>query len=229
MRIDKYLAHLNYGTRNEVKKILKSKIVTVNDQIVADPKYQIQKMDIVKINGEIIAYAENIYILYHKQQGVICANEDSTHATVFDYIDHPQIKELFCVGRLDKDTTGVLLITNDGKLSHKLLSLKHHVEKVYVATLQKPFDPKYISLIEAGINLNESEQVAPANIRILEDNKVELTLCEGKYHQVKRMMHTCDNEVIALKRILFANLNVNDLEEGTYRLLTEAEIRRLKA
>lgn len=229
MRIDKYLAHLNYGTRNEVKKILKSKIVTINNQIVINPKYQIQKTDVVKINGEIIIYEENVYLLYHKQQGVICANEDSTHETVFDYINHPQVKELFCVGRLDKDTTGVLLITNDGKLSHKLLSLKHHVEKVYIATLKKPLDSKYISLIEAGINLNETEQAAPAKVKILSNNEVELRLCEGKYHQVKRMMHACDNEVIALKRILFANLNVDDLEEGTYRLLTEEEIRRLKA
>lgn len=228
MRIDKYLSHLNYGTRTEVKKILKSRIVTVNEKIVTDAKYQVNNEDVVKINGEQLFYEEFVYLLYNKQKGTICANEDSINETVFEYIDHPQVKQLFCVGRLDKDTTGVLLITNDGKLSHKLLSLKNHVEKVYIATLEKPFDKKYIKEIEKGIFINDFEQTAPAKIEILTDNKVKITICEGKYHQIKRMMHACDNEVVELERILFGNLSYEGVEEGTYRNLTDTEIERLK-
>lgn len=228
MRIDKYLSHLGYGSRSDVKKLLKQKILKVNEVVVVDSAYKVKPEDVVTLNEEILQYEENVYLLFNKQAGVICANEDSQNETVFDYIEHPQKNELFCVGRLDKDTTGALLITNDGKLDHKLRSYKHHVDKVYIATLQHPFDEKYIEDIKQGIYINDEEKCQPAKITILENNQVELILQEGKYHQVKRMMHACDNEVIALHRSHFANLSVDELEGGTYRSLTEKEIEELK-
>lgn len=228
MRIDKYLSHLGYGSRNDVKKILKQKLIQVNHITITDSGYQVKDNDEVYLNGEKLVYEKEIYLIFYKPKGVITSKEEGASQTVFEYIDHPQIKELFAVGRLDKDTTGVLLITNDGKLDHRLRSLKNHVNKVYEVTLKEEFDLNYISKIEDGIQINEEEICAPAQIEIMSKNKIKLILQEGKYHQVKRMMHACNNEVIELHRSHFADLNLDGLSLGEYRLLTKEEIQRLK-
>lgn len=226
MRIDKYLAHLGYGSRNDVKKILKSKMIQINGYIITDSGYQVKEDDEVYLNGEKLSYEKEVYLIFYKPEGIITAKEEVEN--VFDYIDHPQVKELFAVGRLDKDTTGLLLITNDGKLDHRLRSLKNHIDKVYEVILKEDFDSDYISKIEQGIQINEEEICAPAQIEIIEKRKVRLILQEGKYHQVKRMMHACNNEVIQLHRSHFAGLDLKGLNPGEYRSLTEEEIKRLK-
>lgn len=227
MRIDKYLAHLGYGSRNDVKKILKNKLIKVNDTVITDSGYQVKDTDEVYLNNEKLSYEKEIYLLFYKPKGIITAKEENVE-NVFDYIDHPQIKELFAVGRLDKDTTGLLLITNDGKLDHRLRSLKNHVNKVYEVSLKDDFDLNYIPKIEEGIQINEDEICAPAQIKVLDKRLVQLTLQEGKYHQVKRMIHACNNEVIELHRSHFADLNLDGLNPGGYRLLTKEEVQRLK-
>lgn len=226
MRIDKYLSHLGYGSRNDVKKILKNKLIRVNDTIITDSGYQVKDNDEVYLNGEKLNYEKEVYLIFYKPKGVITAKEEIEN--VFDYIDHPQIKELFAIGRLDKDTTGLLLITNDGKLDHRLRSLKNHVDKTYEVTLKDDFDVRYISKIEEGIQINDNEICAPAQIEVIEKKLVRLTLQEGKYHQVKRMMHACNNEVIELHRSHFAGLDLEGLNPGDYRSLTNEEIQRLK-
>ncbi len=226
MRIDKYLSHLGYGSRNDVKKILKNKLIRVNDTIITDSGYQVKDNDEVYLNGEKLNYEKEVYLIFYKPKGVITAKEEIEN--VFDYIDHPQIKELFAIGRLDKDTTGLLLITNDGKLDHRLRSLKNHVDKTYEVTLKDDFDVRYISKIEEGIQINDNEICAPAQIEVIEKKLVRLTLQEGKYHQVKRMMHACNNEVIELHRSHFAGLDLEGLNSGDYRSLTNEEIQRLK-
>lgn len=227
MRIDKYLSHLGYGSRNDVKKILKNKLIKVNDTVITDSGYQVKDTDEVYLNNEKLSYEKEIYLLFYKPKGIITAKEENVE-NVFDYIDHPQIKELFAVGRLDKDTTGLLLITNDGKLDHRLRSLKNHVNKVYEVSLKDDFDLNYIPKIEEGIQINEDEICAPAQIKVLDKRLVQLTLQEGKYHQVKRMIHACNNEVIELHRSHFADLNLDGLNPGEYRLLTKEEVQRLK-
>lgn len=226
MRIDKYLSHLGYGSRNDVKKILKNKLIRVKDTIITDSGYQVKDNDEVYLNGEKLNYEKEVYLIFYKPKGVITAKEEIEN--VFDYIDHPQIKELFAIGRLDKDTTGLLLITNDGKLDHRLRSLKNHVDKIYEVTLKDDFDVRYISKIEEGIQINDDEICAPAQIEVIEKKIVRLTLQEGKYHQVKRMMHACNNEVIELHRSHFACLDLEGLNPGDYRSLTNEEIQRLK-
>lgn len=226
MRIDKYLSHLGYGSRNGVKKILKNKMIRVNDIIITDSGYQVKDNDEVYLNDEKLNYEKEVYLVFYKPKGVITAKEEIEN--VFDYIDHPQIKELFAIGRLDKDTTGLLLITNDGKLDHRLRSLKNHVDKIYEVTLKDDFDVRYISEIEEGIQINDDEICAPAQIEVIEKRLVRLTLQEGKYHQVKRMMHACNNEVIELHRSHFADLDLEGLNPGEYRPLTKEEIWRLK-
>lgn len=228
MRLDKYLADLGYGTRKEVKKILQKQNVTVNGKKVVDSKFQVSSTDEICLNGEVLVYEEMVYLLYHKPKGCICSKEVGLYPTIYEWIDHPQIKQLFSVGRLDVDTTGAILITNDGKLDYQLRSIKNHVNKVYEVTLKNKFDEYFIPLVTQGITLEDGTICAPAQIQKIDDFHVRLTLQEGKYHQVKRMMIACENEVVALHRSHFSFLDLKDLEEGMYRKLSEDEIRRLK-
>lgn len=223
MRLDKYLADLNVGTRSEVKKILKQKRIFVNGICVSDAKFQVQAQDEVKIDNMLLHYEQEIYLLYYKPQGVVCANEDAANKTVFDMIHHPQIKQLFCVGRLDKDTTGALLITNDGQLDYHVRSKKYHVPKVYEVTLKNRFNISFIEKIEKGI-----AGYLPAKIQVIDDYHIQLTIIEGQYHQVKKMMIACENEVVQLHRSQFADLTLENLTVNTYRNLTKEEVRRLK-
>ncbi len=226
MRLDKFLSDLGLGSRKDVKKLIKDKRVVINNQIVVDCGLDVRDKE-VYLDGKQLYYHKHIYILYHKPMGVVCANEDNVHETVFDRINHPQKKQLFCVGRLDKDTTGALLITNDGQLDYRLRRLKSHVNKIYEVTLKQPFDKKFIPVIEEGIKIGD-EQCAPARIEVVNDFFVRLTLQEGKYHQVKRMMIACQNEVIKLHRSHFSFLSVENLDENSFRMLSEDEVRELK-
>lgn len=230
MRLDKLLAHLGYGSRKEVKKLIRSKAVSVNGEVVnSDDCHVDPTRDEIIVLDQTIEYQSMQYFMVNKPKDTICSTEDSLYPSVLDLIEEPLLPHTMPVGRLDVDTEGLLLITNDGVLAHRLLSPKHHVEKTYWVKLKESFDERFISPIEQGIWLNDTEQSLPAKLKILSPTEIELTLTEGKYHQVKRMMHACSNEVTELKRIRFGVLSLpDDLALGSYRALTDQEIQLLK-
>lgn len=234
LRIDKLLANLNFGSRKDVKKILKDGCVTVNDEIVKDGKTHIDPIhDKILVFGEEITYREYIYLMMNKPQGVISATEDVKEKTVIDLLDEKYtIFEPFPVGRLDKDTEGLLLLTNDGQLAHRLLSPKKHVPKTYYAKIKGRVTEDDILSFQNGVTLDDGYKTKPGKLHIIksgEISEIELTITEGKFHQVKRMFEAVQKKVIYLKRISMGSLTLDDrLQLGEYRELTEKEIEQLK-
>lgn len=227
MRLDKYLANANLGSRKEVNKLIKKGEISVNGTIVKNPKTDVgYEDDIVYIDVPIVL-EEFIYFMMNKPDGVISSTEEGPTETVIDLIAHPQQGELFPVGRLDKDTVGLLFITNDGKLAHQLLSPKNEYYKTYHVTLRDEVTEKDIKQLETGIELKEFT-TKPAKAELLSPHEVSLSITEGKFHQVKRMFIALGNEVVQLKRTNFATLELDGaLAEGEYRRLTEEEIKKL--
>lgn len=234
MRIDKLLANLGYGSRKDVKKILKTGKVSVNGGIVKDPKLHIDpNIDTVVLNGEELHYRPFIYLMMNKPQGVISATEDLRDQTVIDLLAiEDTVLKPFPVGRLDKDTEGLLLLTNDGLLSHQLLSPKKHVPKTYYAVIDGEATEQDIQTFKSGVTLDDGYQTKPAILNILKSglrSEIELTITEGKFHQVKRMFAAVGKKVVYLKRISMGPLCLDDdLALGEYRELTEAEVTLLK-
>ncbi|GKW46641.1 pseudouridine synthase [Planococcus sp. NCCP-2050] len=234
MRIDKFLSNMGYGSRKEVKILLKSKAVEVNGSEIRDPKVHINELsDEVTVGGERVEYAEFIYLLMNKPQGVISATEDKYDQTVIDLLaDEEQNFEPFPVGRLDKDTEGFLLLTNDGKLAHELLSPKKHVDKRYFAIIDGEVTAEDGAAFENGVVLDDGYKTKPAVLKILKSgavSEIELTITEGKFHQVKRMFQSVGKEVTYLKRLSMGPLELDPaLALGEYRHLTEEEIDQLK-
>lgn len=230
MRLDKFLAHANYGTRREVKKIIRSGWVSVNDQIVKNDDFKIdENKDIICVDNEQVIYQQFYYIMLNKPNGYVSATIDDRYPTVIDLIYEDYALDLFPVGRLDLDTEGLLLLTNDGSLSHELLSPKKHVDKEYYVELEKDFNDQDIKTLEAGVAINDQEVCKEAKVKRIDNNKLMLIIQEGKYHQVKRMMHAIDNEVTYLKRVRMGSLKLDEtLPLGEYRALNEEEIKMLK-
>lgn len=230
IRLDKFLAHAGLGTRKEVKQLIRSKRIKVNDQLVRNDDLKIdENKDVVMLDDEQVSYEQMIYMMLNKPAGVISATFDEKQATVMDCFDEFIPLDAFPVGRLDIDTEGLLLITNDGALAHELLAPKKHVDKVYYVKLKEMLTDEGINALEAGIQINDEECCAPASVRRLSDNEIELTIHEGKFHQVKRMMHAVDNEVVYLKRLRMGTLMLDEtLKCGEYRALTKEEINALK-
>ena len=199
----------------------------VNGEIILKDGAQIdEERDEVSVNGEQVWYQRFFYLMLNKPQGVVCANDDERHETVFDLLpDLP--KGAFTVGRLDLDTTGLLLITNDGQLAHQLLSPRHHVCKWYAVGLDAPLDDAALQKLQSGIDLGDFITM-PAQIGRHEGNELQLGIREGKFHQVKRMMHALNREVITLHRYAFGPLQLGDLTIGEWRPLEEEEIHALK-
>ena len=231
MRLDKMLAHSGYGTRKEVKELIRKGFVTVNGEIIKDDDYKVNELiDEVIIVDEEVNYEELIYIMLNKPDGYVSATFDNNDPTVLDLIYEHQNRNLFPVGRLDKDTVGLLLITNDGKLAHKMLSPKNHVDKTYYVKYSNDLNEKAIKQLESGVALDDGYITKPAKVKLLGDNQMELTIQEGKYHQVKRMLEAVNSSVTYLKRISFGPLLLdNSLEEGKYRYLTKEEISLIKS
>lgn len=230
MRIDKFLANSGIGTRKEVKEILKKKRIKVNEEIITDSKLHIDEdNDKVYFDGERIEYKEFLYIMLNKPQGVISATDDPRHKTVVDLLEVYLTKVgLFPVGRLDKDTEGLLVLTNDGKLAHELLSPKKHVPKKYYTELKNPLTEEEAKILENGVEL-DTFTTKPAKIEFIEDDKVHIIISEGKYHQVKRMFKSVGNKVLYLKRVAMGNLELDEnLELGEYRELDENELNLLR-
>ncbi len=229
LRLDKYLADMGLGTRSEVKQAVRKGRVQVNGQTVREPEYKTEtETDQVWFDGQPAAYREYEYYMLNKPAGVISASEDPRERCVVDLIESRKRKDLFPVGRLDKDTEGLLLITNDGGLAHRLLSPKKHVDKVYYARVQGRVTQEDAELFRRGVDIGEKKQTLPAELRILnagEISEIELTIREGKFHQVKRMFHAAGKEVLYLKRLQMGPLRLDEsLKPGEYRTLNTQEL-----
>lgn len=236
IRADKYLADMGVGTRSEVKGYIKSGRVTVNDIVIqaADAKID-SDTDTVCFDGTPVSYAEYEYFMLNKPAGVVSATKDARDPTVLDLITAKNRKDLFPVGRLDKDTQGLLLITNDGELAHELLSPKKHVDKLYYAHVDGIVTQKHAEAFQDGLLVDETFRAMPAHLTILSvdettcQSEIELTIREGKFHQVKRMFEACNMRVTFLKRLRMGPLVLDEtLQSGEYRTLTKDEIQRLK-
>ena len=228
MRLDKFLANSGVGTRSEVKRFIKDKRVKVNGEIVRSDSFNVnESQDAVLFDDLEVKYKEFYYVLLNKPQGYVSAVVDNVYPPVLDLMPEYGFAKLFPVGRLDVDTTGALLLTNDGDLAHKLISPKYHVDKVYAVEVDKKLDPKLIETFKNGIEL-DGELTLPADLIIINDKKAELTLHQGKFHQVKRMFKRFGYEVLKLERKAFAFLTTEGLGLGEYRELSDKEESQLK-
>ncbi|MBM6409344.1 Ribosomal small subunit pseudouridine synthase A [Lacticaseibacillus paracasei] len=227
MRLDKYLSHLQFGSRKEVKALIRDKRVRVAGDLITDPGYNVLPGIAVEVNDAQADGPLEVDYLMNKPAGVITATEDPTQSTVLDLIrPHDYRPGLYPVGRLDKDTTGLLLLTTDGNLGHALLSPNRHIAKTYAATLAKTLTVDMKQRLETGIDLKDFT-TAPAQVVVLPDTdgkRIQITITEGKFHQVKRMLLAVDNEVTALTRIAMGPLSLPaDLAAGEYQALTDDE------
>ena len=215
MRLDKYLTECGIGSRKEVKKIIDSGAVSVNGKIVSSPKENVnEEKDIVKYKKEIIKYKKFRYYILNKISGYITAVDDPREKTVMDILPDWVIKkDLAPVGRLDKDTEGLLLLTNDGQLNHRLLSPKSHVDKTYYAELEKDISEDDLEKLRKGVDIG-GYITMPAEAKKIEEKKIHLTIKEGKFHQVKKMLEAVNNKVVYLKRISFGKLELKEMELG---------------
>mgnify|MGYP001160545815 FL=1 len=234
IRLDRYLANCGIGSRKEVRHIIKKGIVLVDGTPVKDPNYKVMpnKSEIV-VDGQRIIYKQFIYLMMNKPPGVISATSDSKHTTVIDLVSESWAhRNLFPVGRLDKDTEGLLILTDDGLLAHKLLSPKNRVPKTYYAVVEGKVTEQDVETFKRGIQLEEDFTTLPSELAILEANnnsKVHITIYEGKFHQIKRMFEAVGKKVIYLKRISMGNLKLDEkLGLGEFRELRDEEIELLQ-
>ncbi len=232
-RIDKILANLGYGTRKEVKEIIKSGAVEVEGAIIRDTGFLVEtETQKIKVSGKELLYRQYIYIMMNKPQGVISATEDKREDTVVELLkDAYRAFNPAPVGRLDKDTEGLLLLTNDGQLAHKLLSPKKHVSKTYFAHIEGRVGEEDVLAFHQGVILEDDYKTLPAQLKVLvqgEISQVEIIIYEGKYHQIKRMFEAVEKKVVYLKRIAMGDLKLDEsLQLGEYREITVEELELL--
>lgn len=234
MRLDRYLANMGCGSRSEVKRLIKSGFVTVNDQSVRNESFQIHPgIDIIVCWGAEVAYREYVYLMLNKPGGVVSATKDPKERTVLELLDQKyQNKGIFPVGRLDKDTEGLLILTNNGDLGHKLLAPKKKVPKRYFAKVSGPIGNAEIESFRKGITLDDGYLTRPAQLELVNCgavSEVMVVIEEGKYHQIKRMFQALGKDVLYLKRLAMGELSIDpNLRIGDYRELTPEEIDLLK-
>ncbi|WP_230933690.1 pseudouridine synthase [Priestia sp. TSO9] len=234
MRLDKLLSTIGYGSRKEVKGLLKTGAVKVDGTAVKGAKVHVNPDEQeITVHGEAVSYREFVYFMLHKPQGVISATEDSLHETVLDLLEiDDAVYDPFPVGRLDKDTEGLLLLTNDGQLAHQLLSPKKHVPKTYFAKINAPVTEEDAEAFRQGVTLDDGYVTKSAELKILTsdvESEIELTIVEGKFHQVKRMFEARGKKVTYLKRLSMGALLLDEsLDLGEYRELTEEELALLQ-
>ena len=226
MRLDKYLADMTGISRLEIKKLIKKGNVKVNNIVIKTNDYKVKEDDVVYLNDKQIKYQEFEYYILNKPAGYLSATEDKYDKTIMELIDLKR-KDLVPVGRLDKDSEGLILLTNDGKLNHYLLSPKNHVSKKYYVEVDKEIVENAKELFEKPMDLGDFI-TKPAIYENIDSHKAYLTICEGKFHQVKRMFEKIGTNVTYLKRIEFKNLKLGDLEIGKYRPLNKEELENLK-
>ena len=236
MRLDKFLSDMGIGSRSELKRSIRKGLVTVNGQVQKDPGADVDTTSEISFDGNPVLYQSFEYYMMNKPAGVISASEDKRQKTVLDLMDSRKRKDLFPAGRLDRDTEGLLLITNDGQLAHRLLSPKHHVDKCYFVRVSGALGEEDVQRFADGIPYDEALTAMPAKLRILESgtdfSTAETTIQEGKFHQIKKMFAALGNgrEVVYLKRLSMGPLTLDpDLAPGEYRALTEEELAALKS
>lgn len=235
MRLDKFLSNMGKGTRTEIKKEITKGHVLVNDECIRKVGYNIcEATDRVVLNNELIGFEEHVYIMLNKPKGVISATEDSKHQTVIDLVKKEYgNRKIFPVGRLDIDTEGLLLLTNDGQFNHDIMSPKKHVNKTYFAEIDGVVQTETIERFKCGIQLDDGYVCKSADLVILsiddDTSAIHLTITEGKFHQVKRMFEAVDMAVMYLKRVNIGNLELDSkLALGEFRALTEDELKKIK-
>ena len=229
IRLDKYLADSGFGTRSNVKLLVRSGSVLVNNKIVKDAGIKINtETDEVIVKGEKVCFEEFEYYMLNKPAGVITATRDKNDRTVVELIKSSKRRDLFPVGRLDKDTEGLLLITNDGPLCHDLLSPKKHVDKTYIVVSDKALSDKDIALMEEGIDIGDEKPCLPAKLESIsfdQEPAYTITIHEGRFHQIKRMFEACGSRVLYLKRISMGKLKLDDnLAPGEYKKINLEDI-----
>lgn len=231
MRLDKFLSNAGVGSRSQVKNLIKKGMVSVNNNIARSGDDVIdENHDVIICQGKRISLVKYRYFMLNKPAGVVSATEDNLDKTVLECISTEDRKDMFPVGRLDKDTTGLLLLTNDGELAHNLLSPRKHVDKTYYVTCEKEVSESQIEALRKGVDIGDDKMTLPALARRgLQTNELYLTIREGRFHQVKRMLQAVDNKVISLKRISMGSLKLDEkLNPGEYRALTAEELNDLK-
>ena len=234
LRIDKILSNLGYGSRAELKVYCKKGMVKVNDKVISNPGTQVDTdVDKIEFNNEVVNYREFVYIMMNKPDGYLSATFDKRDPIVLDLIDSSYLAfEPFPVGRLDKDTEGLLVLTNDGQLAHRVLSPKKHVPKTYYAKIEGKVTEEDIKAFEEGVTLDDGYETMPAQLKILKSDdlsEIELTIHEGKFHQVKRMFESVGKKVVYLKRLSMGKLVLDKkLNLGEYRELTDEEVKLIE-
>ena len=232
MRLDKFLCEMGIGTRSEVKAYLKKGQVSVNGEVIKKPETKIdENIDSICFQGQELVFEAVQYFLLNKPAGCVTATRDNLSETVMSFLPENRRDDLFPVGRLDKDTEGLLLITNDGQLAHELLSPKKHVDKTYFAVIDGEVKEEHKQLFLSGLDIGDETLTMPAKLEILksgETSEIELTIQEGRFHQVKRMFEAVGTKVTYLKRISMGPLTLGNLQPGEVRVLTEEELEQLK-
>lgn len=235
-RIDKFLSNAQIASRSEVKKYIKAGKIRVNGEIIKKPEEKIDpEKDVVEFDDKVVNRKTETFILLNKPAGVVTATTDRFDKTVMDLLQVPGKEKLFPVGRLDKDTEGLLIITDDGDTAHRLLSPKHHVPKTYYAKISGIVTENDCAAFQEGLDIGDEKKTLPARLKILfvdeqtQSSEIEVTVCEGRFHQVKRMFQAVGKNVVYLKRISMGTLQLGtDLVSGEYRELTKEEIMLLK-
>ena len=230
VRVDKILSELGFGSRQEIKKYVKAGKVRINDNIVKKPEEKLNsEKDKLYFEGKEVEVEEFETFILYKPAGYVCATNDNVHKTVMELIDSKR-KNIVPVGRLDLDTEGILILTNDGALNHRLVSPASHVDKTYYAVFEGKLDENAVEMTKNGLDIGEGEVSKPAKLEIISDNEILLTIHEGKFHQVKRMVKALGGDVTYLKRVAFGGLILDDLKlnKGESRKITEIEMEMLK-
>jgi 16S rRNA pseudouridine516 synthase len=227
MRLDKYLSNYSGLSRKEAKQALKAGDVLVSDRVIQNPQFSVQENDNIRLNGMLIKPLGPRYFMLNKPPGCVCANSDGQHPTVINlFTEEEDYDALHVAGRLDIDTTGLVLVTDDGQWSHRITSPKHKLPKRYCVTLQEPIQANAATLFTEGILLrNEHKRTRPAQLKVISPQHVELIIYEGKYHQVKRMFAAIGNHVTSLHRAQIGSITLDtELQPGEYRTLQQTEI-----
>ena len=232
MRLDKYLTDCGIDSRSNCKKYIRQRRVTVNDRVEKNEARHVSDADNICFDNTPVVLKSGLYLMFYKPSGCVCALRDAMHQTVIDYFPDDYKKRLLIAGRLDKDTEGILFLTDDGAFIHHLMSPKKHVDKTYYFEAEGRLDPQAVEIAAKGMDIGDDTPLRPAKLEILTNDTVRssgiLTICEGRYHQVKRMVHLLGAEVVRLKRLAIGSISLDEaLEPGQFRALTDSELEAL--
>lgn len=232
MRLDKYLTDCGIDSRSNCKKYIRQGRVTVNDSVEKNEARHVSDADSICFDNTPVVLKSGLYLMFYKPAGCVCALHDAVHQAVIDYFPDDYKKRLLIAGRLDKDTEGILFLTDDGAFIHHLMAPKKHVDKTYYFEAEGSLDPQAVEIAAKGMDIGDDTPLKPAKLELLDNDPVRssglLTICEGRYHQVKRMVHALGAEVVYLKRLAIGNVSLDEaLEPGQFRALTDSELEAL--